>query len=459
MKKLLLVTGLLFATANVISQNVGIGITTPAYPLSFPSTPGDKISLYGSTGNHYGFGIQSGLLQIHTDLTYSDIALGHGHSSAFTERMRIVNYGGDGMLLNGRMVLKNGTNPLDPAYGTGLWMYKADNSAILGFMGVQDNNNLGFYGGPAAWGFTYDAINSRVGINNNNPVNPLSVTGNADVNGNLGIGTNSPVNKLSVIGNSNISGNLGLGTNTPANRLDVTGLNNWDLTNTEGDMRIGNSSHRLKFGVALSGGGAGAAGIMQTGGVGSLTIGANNKQLMQLNGAANFVDFTNISGGMRINGDAGTTGQVLESRGSNAAPDWKTKPYFLWLVNNNLNSMLNTPGVLSLPIPGMDNQSIFIQEPSRVMANISAKMYAIGFPASGGIRVEIWESSTNTLKLVLGATAYTGGYDGTTISKMDLIDLNAGFHQVRVYHSRESDFNSGDTRIINAKLIMQVFPN
>lgn len=58
--------------------------------------------------------------------------------------------------------------------GGGAWLYKADNTALLGFMGAQNNQNIGFYGGPAGWGFVYDAINSRVGIGNSAPNAPLS---------------------------------------------------------------------------------------------------------------------------------------------------------------------------------------------------------------------------------------------------------------------------------------------
>jgi hypothetical protein len=57
--------------------------------LSFPDTLGDKIALWGQSGNSYGFGIQSSLLQIHTDVFGSDIAFGFGSSVSFTERMRI----------------------------------------------------------------------------------------------------------------------------------------------------------------------------------------------------------------------------------------------------------------------------------------------------------------------------------------------------------------------------------
>jgi len=73
--------------------NVGIGQSAPAFPLSFASTTGDKISLFGSSGANYGFGVQSNLLQIRTPTSTGDVAFGHGTSAAMTETMRI---GGDG---------------------------------------------------------------------------------------------------------------------------------------------------------------------------------------------------------------------------------------------------------------------------------------------------------------------------------------------------------------------------
>jgi hypothetical protein len=159
--------------------NIGIGTTTPGYPLNFANAIGDKISLYGNTSSHYGFGIQAGLLQIHTDIAASNIVFGYGSSASFNERARIVNSGTDGMFLNGRLHLKNGSLPLDVNQTPGVWLYKADNSGLLGFMGTHNNNNIGFFGGPVGWGFTYDAINSNVGINNTTPVSKfdLSTTG------------------------------------------------------------------------------------------------------------------------------------------------------------------------------------------------------------------------------------------------------------------------------------------
>ena len=88
--------GLQFRTSNnvtrmVIDQtgNVGIGNTTPGFPLNFAPTLGDKVSLWGNFGAHYGFGIQNALLQIHTDAVGADIAFGYGTSSSFTETARM----------------------------------------------------------------------------------------------------------------------------------------------------------------------------------------------------------------------------------------------------------------------------------------------------------------------------------------------------------------------------------
>jgi hypothetical protein len=85
---------------TALASNVGIGTNTPGFPLNFDNSVGDKISLWGNTGNHYGLGIQSGLLQIHADASVANIAFGYGQSSSFTERARIINSGEYGMTLN-----------------------------------------------------------------------------------------------------------------------------------------------------------------------------------------------------------------------------------------------------------------------------------------------------------------------------------------------------------------------
>jgi hypothetical protein len=144
---------------------------------------GNRIALYGGLGNSgkYGFGIQSSLLQLFSDAAVSNIAFGYGNSYNFNERMRIINNGTEGMSLKGRLHLRNGTTDLNN--GGGVWLYKADNSNLLGFMGTQNNQNIGFYGGPvnSGWGLVYDAINGRVGIGTSTPTSLLNVNGQITV--------------------------------------------------------------------------------------------------------------------------------------------------------------------------------------------------------------------------------------------------------------------------------------
>lgn len=77
--------------------NVGIGISTPTFPLSFAPEVGDKISLWSNSSNSYGFGVQGSKLQIHTDVYAADIVFGYGSSEAFTENMRIRGNGNVGI--------------------------------------------------------------------------------------------------------------------------------------------------------------------------------------------------------------------------------------------------------------------------------------------------------------------------------------------------------------------------
>ncbi len=69
--------------------NVGISNNAPYSPLSFGNSFGEKISLFGNSANNYGFGVQDGLFQIHSNNLGSDIAIGSGSSGSFTEVMRI----------------------------------------------------------------------------------------------------------------------------------------------------------------------------------------------------------------------------------------------------------------------------------------------------------------------------------------------------------------------------------
>ena len=74
-------------------------------------------------------------------------------------------------------------------------------------------------------------------------------------------------------------GFVGIGVLTPKVQLDVDG-GQWDVTNTEGDFRIGNAVNRLKIGVATGGGGAGIARIRAVGNTNQLRLGAGSSDVI-----------------------------------------------------------------------------------------------------------------------------------------------------------------------------------
>jgi Regulator of chromosome condensation (RCC1) repeat/Chaperone of endosialidase len=94
----LLKGGNTFAGNQVITNgSVGVGTVTPGYPLNFANILGDKISLWGVSGPHYGFGVQNFTLQIHSDVAGSDIVFGYGQSTNLTETVRFKGNGNVGI--------------------------------------------------------------------------------------------------------------------------------------------------------------------------------------------------------------------------------------------------------------------------------------------------------------------------------------------------------------------------
>lgn len=248
------------------SGNVGIGTPDPKYLLSFANALGDKIALWGSSENHYGFGIQAALLQIHTDGAGSDVAFGFGSSANFKETVRIKGNGNVGIgtptpgakleVNAGDLIMKaaaedpgdiifqnsagvqKGRIYSDPSPGAGLMLASADNTARLT---VAANGNIGIG--------TNDPGTTRVVIDGaTNWDNGLLVTGSSTGGVGLSLWNKQGGRKWSIFSSGSgdavgvngfgiydastgvyrfavdANGNVGINTYNPQDTLDVPGI-------------------------------------------------------------------------------------------------------------------------------------------------------------------------------------------------------------------------------------------
>ena len=111
-------------------------------------------------------------------------------------------------------------------------------------------------------------------------------------------GTTSTTEKMRITGD----GYVGIGTTSPLTTLNVAG-GNWDLATTNGDFAIGNSTYRLKFGIATAGAGAGDARIYTTGGTNRTILGSNATDILAITPTGVGVSTITPSGKLHIEHD------------------------------------------------------------------------------------------------------------------------------------------------------------
>jgi hypothetical protein len=108
------------------------------------------------------------------------------------------------------------------------------------------------------------------------------------------------------------SGNVGIGTSAPDAPLNIAG-GNWDLKSTEGDLKIGNGTYRLKMGVALgsAGNGPGAGpgdsyirAVSAAGGTNRLLLGTGTANVLTISGSNVGIGTTTPGHTFDVTGDA-----------------------------------------------------------------------------------------------------------------------------------------------------------
>jgi len=186
--------------SNTNTGNVGIGVSDPSRPLSFPATLEKKISLYpGGTGDA-GFGVFGNELRINSDHASADITMGFdNYINGFTERMRVKGNGNVGIGTNnptykldlaGRMRVRSDGNT------AGIYFNNLFNDQVRGFIGMVDNDLFGLYGDAGAgWALTMSTSTGAVQVNNRINISGFTTLGEQApaIKTKLITGTTSPI--------------------------------------------------------------------------------------------------------------------------------------------------------------------------------------------------------------------------------------------------------------------------
>ena len=203
-----------FTGNQSINGTLGLGTLATAFPLTIGNnTLGDKLSLWGQSGNSFGFGIAPSLLQIHTDNSGNDIAFGYGSSAAMTETMRIKGNGNVGigttqpgarlsLVAPGNAELAGSALSTTLRTTAGVLGTTANSELALASIGFNSGNNssLGIRAIPATAGSVWDTAAVGLGMDVDNTARAGGASLWLHGNGNIGIATTTPTAKLDVNG-------------------------------------------------------------------------------------------------------------------------------------------------------------------------------------------------------------------------------------------------------------------
>ncbi|MEP6673898.1 MAG: hypothetical protein ABJA78_02040 [Ferruginibacter sp.] len=316
------------------SGKLGINNTAPQFPLTLNNSLGDKISLWtDGTPTHYGFGVQSSLLQMFAKTSLDDIGFGYGSSTSFTEAMRIKGNGKVGIgIINPvtRLHIYDGASGGTP-FTFSRVAVESNGHTYLNLLSPDANETAILFGkasNAASGGILYNNSSTPNGFQFRNNGNLTRMV--IDNNGNVGIGNPSPQFPLDING-----------------RMRLSGTNPNDP------------------GMWLNDGGTDRA-----------FIGLQNNNQVGFYGSTWGFTMNTLTGALSVNGDAGTAGQLLRSGGSGAAPVWtdpvvsKTQ-YYQTTISSVTLTNASPSFVVNVPVTVYANSIITVS----VTVNISTAAY------------------------------------------------------------------------------------
>jgi hypothetical protein len=201
MRKLLITLVSLITIQKLQSQNVGIGTTTPAYPLTIVTTngAGDAMS------------IEKGANSLRIKM---DAILG---SRIFTSNQNLMLTANPASAFPGDITIKPDGNVgigADPAYPldvagririrhtnntAGIW-FNGSNGNPISFVGNYNDDYVGLYSTGAGWNFVMNVDNGNIGVGTSSP------TANLDINGSIRMRGTFP-KKGSIMTSDDVNGN------------------------------------------------------------------------------------------------------------------------------------------------------------------------------------------------------------------------------------------------------------
>ena len=327
--------------------NIGIGTATPNAPLGFPPALGKKITLYpGATGD-VGISVQGSLLQIYADHPNADIAFGYDQAGTLTERFRIQGNGnvGIGTAAPGEVLDVIG----NPTFGTGV------SRLSMGSTSLAFNRRVATGAIYSAGAHAYQFQHTQSATQGSDYL-ALEVYNTA--------GANVTPSALSVNG----FGNVGIGTASPNAPLGFP-------------PALGKK-------ITLYPGGTGDAGFAVAGN--RLQIYSDNPNAdvaIGYDAAGTFNERFAVKpgGAVAVNGNAGATGQMLQSNGSASAATWASPTNSLYNNTYQASSTSNVTLTSTSPqtlIPGM-TQTFVVSGNAKVLVTYTIPVYALSCALCG----------------------------------------------------------------------------